>query len=193
MQNVFWLSIWAANLPVNLNLIVLILLFISVLSQIPPKEDKEPNLSPEEKKEEEKRKHKCKKDMNLALYTFDEGRVQTTKSILVGILTGILSLQIPIYLDVTKEKQPYSSLEDPIVLLFILSLSMFLSMKLHMGENNDKSKKFQSYLPKPRKYYNPKLSNRIYTVRRIFPLELEWIFLGTVFYLAIQSIIFHKY
>ena len=135
-----------------------------------------------------------KEDMVLALHTFYEGRVQTTRSILVGILTGILSLQIPLLLDAMDKQRPYSFLSDPIVYLFILSLPMFGSLKLHMWENNDKSKYFRDRLQEPLlSTYNPELSNRIYKVRRDFPLELELFFLGTIFFLAVLSRIFHKF
>jgi hypothetical protein len=102
---------------------------------------------------------------------------------------GILSLQIPIYLAAGTKQQNYLFLMDPIVILFIISLPMFSSMKLHMGENNDKSKIFLNLLPRCNEFYNPPLQNWIYTARKNFPLELEWVFLGVIFYLAILSII----
>jgi len=130
--------------------------------------------------------------MTLWLCTRFVGRVQSTKSILVGVLTAILSLQIPIFIDTKDRRSNYLFLMDPTVLMFFISLFMFTSMKLHMGENNVKSQIFQS--PATRNYYNPPLPNYItYKLRRILPLELEWMLLGAIFYFAILSVIFHKY
>jgi hypothetical protein len=84
--------------------------------------------------------------------------VQSGKSILVGILAGILSLQIPIVVSDLWEKPFLSFMEAfPVILLCIPALLAFSSLKLHMMANDKKSKIYQE----PLKYkitYNPPLS-----------------------------------
>jgi hypothetical protein len=67
-----------------LNLIALSALILSALSEAPPKKATGALIGPY---------RKITTDQALSLYTFYEGRVQSTKSILVGILAGILSLR----------------------------------------------------------------------------------------------------
>jgi hypothetical protein len=112
----------------------------------------------------------------LSLYTFYEGRVQTTKSILVGILTWILSLQIPLLSSYVVGKQSSTSIDAfSLIALFFLSLFVFISMKGHMDVNDRKSKHFQTFIEAID--YNPKIksSNWIYKAAACFPLGLEWV------------------
>lgn len=112
----------------------------------------------------------------LSLYTFYEGRVQTTKSILVGILTWILSLQIPLLSSYVVGKQPSISIDTfSLIALFLLSLFVFTSMKRHMDINDRKSKHFQAFIKNIDYNHEEKSSNWIYNITACFPVGLEWI------------------
>jgi hypothetical protein len=145
----------------SLLLFALIFLFPWMLSKIPPD------------KATEALNKKITPDRALSLYTFYEGRVQSTKSILVGILAAILSLQIPPFLK-CMWKKPFDY-DDAlsVIILCIPSLFVFFSLKLHMQENAEKSRIFQKPLCSEGIRYNPKLSKWKYKFRRKLPLGLD--------------------
>ena len=147
----------------SLLLFALIFLFPWMLSKIPPD------------KATEALNKKINTDRALSLYTFYEGRVQSTKSILVGILAAILSLQIPPFLECMWKKPFDYKFDDalPVIILCIPSLFVFYSLKLHMQENAEKSKIFQKPLCSEGIRYNPELSKWKYKFRKKLPLDLD--------------------
>jgi hypothetical protein len=191
--NLFWLQFqreWLHGISAILVIVALVALIGSALQGAPPPQ-KAPSIEGV---------RVMKEDAVLSLYTFYEGRVQTIKSILVGILTGILSLQIPLFIQkIIDDKEIYTSLINPIFLLFAASIPMFISLQLHMLENDAKSKIYQYRLDQindeknrlVRCVYNPELPDTIYKIRRNFPFRLEWFLLIFILLLGIRS--FYKF
>ena len=129
--------------------------------------------------------HEHTPDQALALYTFYEGRVQSTKSILVGVLAGILSLQVPFLSDFFKNNSPSLVNAFPIIVLSIIAISVFYSLKRHMENNVSKSEYFQCILGKKGLVYYPDTQ----TLNMRFRWQLDCIFLGIIAFLALLSIV----
>jgi hypothetical protein len=131
------------------------------------------------------------KDEAVSLYTFYEGRVQTTKSILVGILTGMLSLQTPIFLEHILKKSSFSWIDvTPLIIIATLSIPVFISMQTHMKANAHKSKVFQCYIKGKNIMYNPNYKGRIYSFFQRFSLGLDSILIVAIILLPFISIFF---
>jgi hypothetical protein len=177
---------WPINLLVGVVLTVLVFIFFPRLFLLESRNRATPSKTPGV-------------DQALSLYTFYEGRVQSGKSILIGILTGILSLQIPILLSDLLNKPFLSFMEVfPVILLCIPALLAYSSLKLHMMANDRKSKIYQ----KPLKYritYNPPLSQweckiphwlrEIYKIYARLRLPLEGGLLVAICFLSLGSLL----
>jgi len=128
--------------------------------------------------------HTC--EQALSLYTFYESRVQSTKSILIGVLAGILSLQVSFLGDIFKNNYPSLVNAFPIIVLSIIAISVFYSLKRHMENNVSKSEYFQNILGKYGLDYYPETQR----INICFRWQLDWIFLGIIALLALLSIVF---
>jgi hypothetical protein len=108
---------------------------------------------------------------------------------LVGILTGVLSLQIPIFLeDILKESS--FSLRDvtPLIVMSTLSIPVFISMKTHMWSNDYKSKRFIKYVKGRRINYNPEPPGWTHKFFAHFSLGLDSILLIAIILLPFISL-----